>query len=471
MRGAAFDSGDGNLLLPFLRNVISAYFSHHSSDVRREAAVTCCRLLLPFGTAPVADTPLQQQSSALLRSKPDNFVSGTHVEEILEKLLRMAVSDASPLVRLCIVRGFDERYDALLSLPNHLAPLFLLLEDEAFAVRAMALRKLGRLSRINPAPILPGLRHVLLDLIIELQCGGGVPGNNKNNSGGKREAATRLLVVFLREKEALLQSLTRPFISSIIDALPLDNIAPRLALTSLEALGELSGVAAQGTVEPWLRQLLSHILSNIQDQNSSKQRTSLWALGKIAYGTAYVVQPYLDYPNILTCASDILPTTKNASWELRREVFRTFGILGALDPDRFGSGSTAWTRRKGGGKGGGYFVELEGEAPQEPRCDGHSNSKQTQESSGGTSSQSLSPKNIKDSDNDNPVHLYMYEQYAMTAQPLSQLSPAKRLSPIDEAFFPTVAVQALMRILKDPTLSNLHGMVMKVCWENPPTLN
>ena len=55
------------------------------------------------------------------------------------------------------------------------------------------------------------------------------------------------------------------------------------------------------------------------------------------------------------------------------------------------------------------------------------------------------------------------EQYAMTAQPLSKLSPARRLSPSDEGFFPTVAVQALMRILKDTSLSNLHGMVMKVC--------
>lgn len=69
----------------------------------------------------------------------------------------------------------------------------------------------------------------------------------------------------------------------------------------------------------------------------------------------------------------------------------------------------------------------------------------------------------KDSDDDDqPAHLCMYEQYAMTAQPLSKLSPARRLSPTDEVFYPTVAVQALMRILKDTSLSNLHGMVMKV---------
>ena len=48
----------------------------------------------------------------------------------------------------------------------------------------------------------------------------------------------------------------------------------------------------------------------------------------------------------------------------------------------------------------------------------------------------------------------------MTAQPLSQLSPARRLLPSDEVFYPTVAVQSLMRILKDSSLSNLHGMVM-----------
>jgi len=74
------------------------------------------------------------------------------------------------------------------------------------------------------------------------------------------------------------------------------------------------------------------------------------------------------------------------------------------------------------------------------------------------------PKSIsKHSDDDAPAHLFMYKQYAMTAQPLSKLSPARRLSPADEGFFPTVAVQALMRILKDTSLSNLHGMVMKVC--------
>lgn len=463
------DLEDGNMLLPFLRDVISMYFAHPSSDVRREASTTCCLLLLPFGGGTM-------EEEKKIHFKSGNV--GSHVEEILQKLLCMAVSDLSPIVRLCIVRGLDERYDAYLSLLDLVAPLFLALEDEALAVRASALQILGRVSRLNPAATLPRLRRVLVDLILELRCGG-------DDVRGGREVATRLIVIFLREEA--LQRLTRPLVPSIIDALPLAGVAPRLATASLEALGELAAVAHDGSIDPWLRErLISHILENIKDQNSSqKQRVSLWALGKIAYGTGYVVRPYLDYPQLLTQASDILPTTKRASWDLRREVFRTFGILGALDPDRFGS------TRKGGGKGGGYFVELEDEKGPGAVLTSNGSAKRASDlnlrrdhspmalslSQNRNSSANLEQYNVISGgvltnqtqepggsrlDNDEPAHLYMYEQYAMTAQPLRQLSPAKRLSPTDEVFYPTVAVQALMRILKDSSLSNLHGMVMKV---------
>ena len=67
----------------------------------------------------------------------------------------------------------------------------------------------------------------------------------------------------------------------------------------------------------------------------------------------------------------------------------------------------------------------------------------------------------KDADGEEPAHLYMYEQYAMTSQPDSKLPPARRLTPSDEDFYPTVAVQALTRILKDPSLAVYHGMVMQ----------
>lgn len=70
-------------------------------------------------------------------------------------------------------------------------------------------------------------------------------------------------------------------------------------------------------------------------------------------------------------------------------------------------------------------------------------------------------ESIKDIDENSPAHLYMYEQYQMTAQPVSKLPPARRLTPSEEDFYPTVAVQALTRILRDPSLAVHHGMVMQ----------
>lgn len=426
---------NGNLLLPFLRNVICMYLEHPSSDVRREATITCCLLLLPFN-----DGLKRGQNFNTLLDFNLGHVSTSLMEEVLQKLLRLAVSDLSPVVRLCVIRGLDSRYDPYLCQLNLLPPLFLVLEDEALAVRACVLQLLGRLSRLNPAPILPSLRRVLMDLIIELRCGG--------DNDGSREAATRLIIVFLRVEA--LQRLVRPFISSIIDALPLANVAPRLMSASLEALGELANVA-HSSLNPWLRQLVPHILENIQDQNSSKQRVSLSTLGKIAFGTGYVVSPYLDYPQLLHQAAEILPTTKRAPWELRREVFRTFGILGALDPDRLGS--STYKTRKGGGVGGGYFVEMEDEdnisdsrrhSALVPTTGSikrgadlslhHSTSLSPAQFSGGRSLSSghagiystdsqhraatgenldevLHRKMYKDSDNDEPAHLYMYGKF------------------------------------------------------------
>ena len=300
-----------SMLLPFLQQVISRYLAHPASAVRKEAAMTCCRLLLPLKRPNSVDR-MDNTSLLMFELSAD---SASIVEEVLQQLVKLGTSDSSPVVRLCIIRGLDERYHPYLCQQNLLSPLFLMLEDEALAVRACTLQLLGRLARLNPALILPVLRKLLVGLIIELGCGAG-------NSVG-RETAARLIVVFLREES--LQRLVMPVVPSIIDSLPISNVAPRLVSISLEALGELATVA-HGSINPWLQQLIPHILNNMLDQNSSKQCISLSTMGKIAFGTGYVITPYLEYPHLLSQASDILPTTKRAPWELRREVFRLFGM-------------------------------------------------------------------------------------------------------------------------------------------------
>ena len=73
----------------------------------------------------------------------------------------------------------------------------------------------------------------------------------------------------------------------------------------------------------------------------------------------------------------------------------------------------------------------------------------------------MAPYYLTEVDDELPAYLFMYEQYAMIAQPVSTLQPAKRLSPSDEDFYPTVSIQALMRIFRDPSLAVHHHMAIQ----------
>lgn len=306
----------GWTLLPFIRDVVSCYLLHPSSEVRKDAALTCCLLLLP-NTHPESQN---EDSTMLYQSSNLGASSVAIVEEVIQKLLSVAVSDASPVVRNSIIRALDERYDSMLCQGQHIPPLFLCLQDETLAVRIAALRLLGRLACLNPAAILPELRHVLMELIIELRCNG--------DAGGGKEAATRLLIVFF--KADALHRLVHPFLSSIVEALPFRGATPRLATVALEALGELAQVV-QDDLKPWLHDLLPLIIETMQDQSSAnKQRTSLKTLGQISGNTNYVIDPFLEYPQLLSQAASVLPGTKRAPWALRKQVIRTLGVLGEL---------------------------------------------------------------------------------------------------------------------------------------------
>lgn len=457
-------------ILPFVRDVVTHYLSHPSSEVRRAAALTCCALLIPFDIPSSGDrqngvNTFSIDALHVARKRCLGLHTCRVIEEVLSRLLQVAVSDSSSIVRLCLVRALDERYDYFLCQEHHLQPLFFLLHDEALATRAAGLQLLGRLASLNPAPILPVMRQLLINLIVELRCGG--------DTGRGREEATRLLMVYLRCQP--LRRLVLPVLASLVEALPLKGVAPRLASAALEALGELA-MASRSSLKPWVKELTPHVMETMLDQSSaSMQRVSWKTLGQIAGSTSYVVKPYLEYPKLLSQATDVLPATKRAPWALRREVIRTLGIVGALDPDQYHT--FVPKRRKGGAVGGGYFVERENEGrgkDQSGALEPHETLSRPAFALGFSSSTTdqagvvrfaLNPSEegnfVKEADDDMPAHLYMYEQYAMVAQPISKIHPAQRMIPSDEDFYPTVAIQALTRIFKDASLAVHHGMVMQ----------
>ena len=98
-----------------------------------------------------------------------------------------------------------------------------------------------------------------------------------------------------------------------------------------------------------------------------KQEMAVKTLGQLVSATGQVVKPYLQYPQLLPRALDLL--FKNAAttpWSLRMQVLRTVGLLGALEPYKYSlivshlqNYEKQDSERKGSGSDGG--IDFKGE--------------------------------------------------------------------------------------------------------------
>lgn len=74
------------------------------------------------------------------------------------------------------------------------------------------------------------------------------------------------------------------------------------------------------------------ILARLVDPLPVKRDAAVVTLGQVCSSTGYVIQPLIDHPELLNMLGRILKS--DASKEIRKEVIRVLGILGAIDPHR-----------------------------------------------------------------------------------------------------------------------------------------
>ncbi|QPG75762.1 hypothetical protein FOA43_003122 [Brettanomyces nanus] len=191
--------------------------------------------------------------------------------------------------------------------------------------------------------------------------------------------------------------LSKPYLKSIMDALipRATDSSTSVASAAIAAIGEMSIVSGAEMLE-FVPQLMPILLETFQDQSLSYKRdAALKTLGQLAGASGYVIRPLIDYPQLLGLLVNILKSDSSPS--ARRETVRLMGILGALDPYK--------------------YREVE---------------------RSGRDSQTVAEQNAPSID----MELLM-----------------KGKSPSNEDYFPTVVITTLLKILKDPSLSNHHPAV------------
>ena len=293
----------GHVLNEFVRDVAIKYVEDDDPEIREAAALTCCQLY-------VRDPIVNQTSYHALQV----------VADVIEKLLTVGVSDPDAAIRRTVLAALDERFDQHLAKAENIRTLFFALHDEVFAIREVAVSIIGRLARYNPAYVIPQLRKTIIQMLTELEY---------TDVARSKEESSKLLSLLTQHA----QDLVKPYVNSITEVLlpKARDPTPSVAATVLQAIGELCTVGGESMLA-YKDTLMPIIIDALQDQSAPiKREAALHTLGQLASNAGYVIQPYLEYPQLLEILQTIIRGEPQHG-TLRQETIKLMGILGALDP-------------------------------------------------------------------------------------------------------------------------------------------
>lgn len=292
----------GHVLNEFVRDVAIRYVEDDDPIIRKAAALTCCQLF-------VRDPIVYQTSHHAIQV----------VADVIEKLLTVGVADPIPDIRWTVLSSLDARFDRHLAKAENVRTLFLALNDEKFTIREAAMSIIGRLTAVNPAYVFPSLRKVLIQLLTEIEY--------SNSPTNKRESA-QLISDLVNASSKLIKPYVDPMVKVLLPKTEDPNAD--VAATTLRALGDLATVGGDDMIK-YIPELMKVIIKSLQDLGSPKKReAALCTLALIASNSGYVIDPYIDHPELLTILVNIVKNEPPG--DLRRETIRLMGILGALDP-------------------------------------------------------------------------------------------------------------------------------------------
>eukprot|EP00887_Chlorella_sp_A99_P006163 scaffold3.g6163.t1 len=408
-------------LLDFARDYVLPYLDDNDALIRRAAALAACHVV---------------EQHVMYSQRPGSRLpSAEHraIDKIVQRLLSAAVADPASRVRTAILAALTktEALDSHLAQAESLRTLFVALNDESSKVRSLAIQLAGHLSATNPAYVMPALRRHLMQLLSDM---------DHSPDSRQREESVKLLGVLIHAAPKLVLPYTPPILKALVTKLRAASAAPPAVAAPLPAgggggkgqpgqedgfevavlmtMGELARVA--GTqLRPSVPEILPLVIDAIQDGSSfGKRLVAVSTLGAVVGSTGTVVSPYLEYPQLLGI---LLRMLNEGSPVARWEVMKVLGTIGALDPHTH---KTNLAELQGEGK-----LEREGVRPQFPN--------------------KAAPELGALPGNEQALDLL----------------PSAGLVTSSEDYYPTVAINALIRVLREPGMASLHGRAVQALFD------
>lgn len=102
-----------------------------------------------------------------------------------------------------------------------------------------------------------------------------------------------------------------------------------IASNVMACLGQLARVGGED-INQHVPDMMKLVIETLRDPSLMKRDAALQTLGLLCSDTGYVIEPLIEYPELLGILTRILKTEQSQG--VRRETIKVMGILGALDP-------------------------------------------------------------------------------------------------------------------------------------------
>ncbi|XP_019423211.1 PREDICTED: serine/threonine-protein kinase TOR-like [Lupinus angustifolius] len=145
-----------------------------------------------------------------------------------------------------------------------------------------------------------------------------------------KEESAKLLGCLIRNCERLILPYIAPVHKALVARLNDVNANTGIVSGVLVTVGDLARVGGFA-MRQYIPELMPLIVEALLDGAAvSKREVAVATLGQVVQSTGYVITPYNEYPLLLVLLLKLL--NGELVWSTRREVLKVLGIMGALDP-------------------------------------------------------------------------------------------------------------------------------------------
>lgn len=145
-----------------------------------------------------------------------------------------------------------------------------------------------------------------------------------------KEESAKLIGCLIRNCERLILPYIAPIHKALVARLVDVNANIGIISGVLVTVGDLARVGGFA-MRQYIPELMPLIVEALLDGAAvSKREIAVATLGQVVQSTGYVITPYNEYPQLLGLLLKLL--NGELVWSTRREVLKVLGIMGALDP-------------------------------------------------------------------------------------------------------------------------------------------